>query len=446
MPVRSSRVMLVRYVACLLLLLAVLGCGITRNPVTSATNSPAGPVTVITTAVSSPTPTVSPSPTPTPIPVAEGLSSDPYKLPLTIQHVSGTSAVLYFELSSPVEGVVTYQSDQVGSGEQVVPFDASSTTHQVTLDGLMPGLTYHVAVDVKTPDSQYQHPGFLNGEWGDVSFKTWADRQPIRFGIVGDSGFGDPVTPKIATQMAAANLDFGLQVGDIVYNIDENKDAFEAFALKYYRPFAPIVRQMPVYLVLGNHDDEDAAMWNGAPFYDHAFPPFTDPLFPQTSGAGRDWYAFAYGSVQFLMLDTEAMNNAQARQEQKVWLAERLADTRFTTSIPVFHIPPYTGGAHVNDGVAVRADWVPMFKQAGVKLVLSGHDHNYQRLVEDGITYIVSGGGSATLYAKTVDIPGSQVFNRISHFVTFDVYPDHIDLQAVALGGNVIDQASVPLK
>ena len=446
MPFGLYRIRLLHHIGCLGLLLAVIGCGVSANPAASAVNTPVSAEASVATQASSPTPTVSPTPTPTPIPVAEGLSSDPYKLPLTIQHVSGTSAVLYFELSSSAEGVVTVQADQAGSGEQVVPFDASSTTHQVILDNLTPGLTYHAAVDVMTPDSQYQHPGFLNSEWGDVSFKTWADKQPIRFGIVGDSGFGDPVTPKIAAQMAAANLDFGLQVGDIVYNIDENKDAFEAFALKYYRPFAPILRQMPVYLVLGNHDDEAAAMWNGAPFYDHAFPLFSDPLFPQTSTPSHDWYAFAYGTVQFLMLDTEAMNNTRARQDEKAWLAERLSDTRFTTSIPVFHVPPYTGGAHVNDGVAVRADWVPMFKQAGVKLVLSGHDHNYQRLIEDGVTYIVSGGGSATLYAKTADVPGSQVFNRISHFVTFDVYPDHIDLQAVALGGNVIDQASVPLK
>ena len=446
MPVGPSRVELTRHLECLCLLLAIVGCSTAVSPATPVATLPAEPDTTASKSVDSSTQSPGVTSSSTPIPVSEGLSPDAFKLPLTTQHVSGTSAVLYFELSSPARGVVIIRADQAGSEEQVVPFDTSSATHQVTLNDLTPGITYHAAVDVETPDGQYQHPGFLDADWGDVSFKTWADKQPIRFGIVGDSGFGDPVTPRIAAQMAASNLDFGLQVGDIVYNIDENKDVFEAFALKYYRPFAPLLRQMPMYLVLGNHDDEKAAMWNGAPFYDHAFPFFPDPLFPRTSAEAHDWYAFAYGSVQFLMLDTEAMNNTQSRQDQKTWLAERLADTRFTTTIPVFHIPPYTGGAHVNDGVAVRADWVPMFEKAGVKLVLSGHDHNYQRLIEDGVTYIVSGGGSATLYAKTVDIPGSQVFNQISHFVTFDVYPDHIDLKAVALSGAVIDQATVPLK
>ena len=191
MSARPFRVMLLRYIGCLVLLLAVLGCSVTASPASSATHTPVDSETTVATEISSPTPTLSPTPTPTPIPVADGLSSDPYKLPLTIQHVTGTSAVLYFELSSPAEGMVTYQSNQSGLGQQVVPFDASSTIHQVTLDGLMPGLTYQVAVDVKTPDGQYRHPGFLNSEWGDVSLKTWADKQPIRFGIVGDSGFGD---------------------------------------------------------------------------------------------------------------------------------------------------------------------------------------------------------------------------------------------------------------
>ena len=43
--------------------------------------------------------------------------------------------------------------------------------------------------------------------------------------------------------------------------------------------------------------------------------------------------------------------------------------------------------------------WVPLFERYGVQLVLSGHDHNYQRFVaRNGVAYVVHGGGAASLY------------------------------------------------
>lgn len=441
-PFGSRRVRVIFSVAALIIL---VGC-VTGSALPPA-GSPAAPASQSAAVPSvEPSPTATSLPTATPFPVADSLSKASFTLPLTTQRITDTSAVFYFELSAPQDGLLLYRSMHEGASEQSVAFDSSKAAHQIAVQNLNPGETYQASVIVKDADSQYHRPGFLDKDWGSVSFTTWADHQPMRFGIIGDSGFGDPVTPQLADQMAAAKLDFAVQVGDIVYNIFDNKDAFEAFALKYYQPFSPVLHQMPFYLVVGNHDVENAAVWNGVPFYDHAFPLFPDDRFPAAPGGTNDWFAFAYGNVQFLMLNTEAMNNPKERQEQKAWLAERLADKRFAVSIPAFHVAPFTGGAHVNDGAAVKADWVPLFEQYGVKLVLSGHDHNYQRLIENGITYVVSGGGSATLYEKTKDIPGSQVFNKVSHFVVFDVYPDRIDLKAIALGGDVIDQVSIPLK
>ena len=57
--------------------------------------------------------------------------------------------------------------------------------------------------------------------------------------------------------------------------------------------------------------------------------------------------------------------------------------------------PPYTCGGHSGNTHVVR-DWVPLFERYGVQLVLSGHDHNYQRFApRNGVTYVVHGGGAA---------------------------------------------------
>jgi hypothetical protein len=42
---------------------------------------------------------------------------------------------------------------------------------------------------------------------------------------------------------------------------------------------------------------------------------------------------------------------------------------------------------------------VPLFRRYGVQLVLSGHEHSYQRfLARRGVAYVVHGGGGAVPY------------------------------------------------
>jgi len=56
-----------------------------------------------------------------------------------------------------------------------------------------------------------------------------------------------------------------------------------------------------------------------------------------------------------------------------------------------FHHPAYSSGEH---GSSAYMQWP--FKKLGVDLVLSGHDHDYERLNIDGLTYFVDGAGGGT--------------------------------------------------
>jgi acid phosphatase len=128
-------------------------------------------------------------------------------------------------------------------------------------------------------------------------------------------------------------------------------------------------------------------------------------------------------------------------------MAERLADSRFRFTIPVFHVPPFFSGAvHPEDQRPVRQLWHPSFVSAHVPLAFSGHSHHYERLEADGITYIVSGGGSGILYAPGETLPESQVFARRTHFVLMEIYADRIELSAIDKDGEVFDRASIPLQ
>jgi hypothetical protein len=123
-----------------------------------------------------------------------------------------------------------------------------------------------------------------------------------------------------------------------------------------------------------------------------------------------------------------------------------MEDPRFENTIAVLHVAPFSSSSvHPNDSLPVRSQWVPLFEQGDVVLAISGHFHGYERLIVNGITYIVAGGGSSTLYAFGDRLPQSQVSARRTHFVLLELDRDQIRLETHALDGELLDETVVPL-
>jgi len=450
----------------LLLLLALLACA--RGPILpsapTALPSPS-PTPVPPTATASPTltpsptatPSVTPTPTDTPLPFAtpvptaeiqlrQGAAEVAYLVPLTVQHLAPNAALVFFQLHSPSPGYLIYRPLPATSSVWLLrPLDAAVSRHQITLDGLLPEGRYEIQVALGEELQSLRAPQLAGHPWGPLAVRTPPEGEPsLRIGVIGDSGFGEEITNALVARMAQQDLDLVLHTGDLMYRPVEEDDLPLSYALKYFLPFQPLLSRMPVYSVPGNHDIEPATRWNGEPFYYTAFPGFADPILGEAEAQpGRGWYAFAYGSTQFLTLNSQVFHGAPGRAEQAAWLGARLADPRFTTSIAVLHVPPFTSGRHREDGRASRFDWVPLFEQAGVPLVISGHDHNYQRLLFNGITYLVSGGGSSVLYGLTELLPASQVFSERSHFVLLELEGPRIRISAMDEEGEVFDRAVI---
>ena len=330
------------------------------------------------------------------------------------------------------------------AGWWAVPLAKDETNHLNHLVGLTPGISYSVQVGLGDDLEFLRVPKLFGANWGPIQFEAPSLGEPeLRFGVIGDSGFGDDQTRELIEQMSSYDLDFVLHTGDAVYKAGEQSGPAEAYATKYFKMFAPLMHVGPMFPVLGNHDYDQPARSDGRPYFVRAFPALTDSSVPD-SVLGT-WYAFERSGIQFIMLDTQAFHGAGGRAEQTSWLEERLADPKFRFSIPVFHTPPYTSGLHQSDGQAIRFDWNPLFEAAGTPLVLSGHDHNYERIIRNGVTYIVSGGGSPVLYRETERVEGSQTFHRSMHFVQVEIYQDRIELKAIDIDGNVLDQTTIRL-
>ena len=422
-----------------------------QTPVpTPFTQTPAQVTLALDTSTPQPTPspstTPSPSPSPTPGPsliLSETHSKISYVSPLTVQHVTHESVVCIFELEDALDGYLFYWPALAGIGEiKWEAFKADRTQHVIEIRELIPGKEYEFAVGLLDQDGSYLTPSFLESIWDPIHIRTLkVEPWPLLVGVFGDSGFGQEITFELAQRMATFDLDLVLHTGDIVYRVYDNLNVQEAYALKYFETLAPILKRFPIYPVPGNHEYDAAAMFEDQPYSFHVFPNLVNVEgFVSGDSEKRNWYAVEIGQLQILMLDTQLFWRGTGRSDQTAWLQERLLDDRFPISIPVGHVPPYTSGIYPNDGILVQRDWVPLFEAAPVPLVLSGHDHNYQRLERNGIVYIVTGGGSSVLYPQGNPIPESQYFARRTHFVLLELHQDHIRLEAITPSGEILDQ------
>jgi hypothetical protein len=123
----------------------------------------------------------------------------------------------------------------------------------------------------------------------------------------------------------------------------------------------------------------------------------------------RSFYKRTVGNVQFFILNSNNVNSTQT-----AWLRNALASSTARWKIAVFHHPAWTCGGYRSNAAVVR-NWVPLLERYGVNLVLSGHDHNYQRFgARNGVRYVVHGGGGQALYPVESCPPGypPRLFSR----------------------------------
>ncbi len=145
----------------------------------------------------------------------------------------------------------------------------------------------------------------------------------------------------------------------------------------------------PVIYARGNHDGEHALAYAYS-----------------TLPGNEAWFAFDYGNSRFIFLDSEV--DTSSAPEQFNWLQTELSRPETQQAafrIVCFHRPPYVnvwnGGGYIGEPF-VRSDWVPLFTQKNVDIVISGHQHSYQRGATNGVVYVVSGGGGGALDTQVV--------------------------------------------
>lgn len=284
--------------------------------------------------------------------------------------------------------------------------------HLVTVDGLTPGTLYCYAVDGLVGRAGFRTAPALGGD------------DTIRFVAFGDSGSGGPEQRTLYDQMRQFPFDFVIHLGDLAYE----KGAFGEIEQHFFRVYSPTLRSFPVFPAIGNHD---VATASGAPYLQSFVLPSGIPEREERQ------YSFDFGDVHFVALDTERID-----AEQSLWLDEDLGATSAPWSIVFAHRPAYSSGAH-GGSAAFRQTFGPILKKHAVPLVLSGHEHDYERTLPiAGTTYVVSGGGGRETRAV-----GHSVFTAYSedvlHFLVVEANARRIALHAIDGVGREFDSAVI---
>lgn len=116
-----------------------------------------------------------------------------------------------------------------------------------------------------------------------------------------------------------------------------------------------------------------------------------------------------FGEVDVFFLNSEPQepDGRTVGSTQYNWLVAQIAASTATWKIVVLHRSPYTSGEVNGPSETMRA-WD--FSALGIDAVISGHEHNYERLLVDGVSYFVvgTGGRSSNLYELGDPIEGSK--------------------------------------
>lgn len=277
------------------------------------------------------------------------------------------------------------------------------------------------------------------------SFIAYGDTRGRRDGVNEQYEHGLVVESMLRTIKAMEGgpepVRFVLQSGDAVVNGRDPK--------QWNVSFIGLINQLttvggvPYYLAPGNHDVTSAAELSapgrlvGLQNYLRAM----GQLIPADGAtrrlAGYPTYAFGYGNTFVIAFDS----NIAEDSTQLAWVRaqlEGLDRARYTHVVAFFHHPAYSSGPHGGSTIerptlAVRANYMPLFRRHNVQLLFTGHEHFFEHFVERyrdatgqprRIDQIVSGGGGAPLYTYQgepdlrayMQASGSDS-SRVSHLV-----------------------------
>ena len=365
-----------------------------------------------------------------------------------MQHVTPTSAVVLVEVDPPAPVTIelglssAVGSTDAGAGSVIESRDVRAL-HSILVKGLEPATRYAFTVRV--------------GATTRYGALTTAPREetgePFRFLVYGDTRSDDAAHAAVVVAMVGRASSFLVNTGDFVERGNSRSEWQSFFDIE-----APLMRERPLFSCVGNHELTEGAGLDYVRYFGPAELP-KEAVAPAPAVTGVPLHDA--GSPAKLTLDqlsgTFRWSNARffmvngmvplTSGPTRAWLDRVLTDSDnepgLVWRIVVVHHGPWSSGPHGDNKLLQEANIPQLLSAHKVDLVISGHDHIYERGWSDGIAYIVSGGGGSPVYRVKKAEKTSRRYESVHHFVEAFVSPVAIQFVAMRPDGSTVESCAL---
>lgn len=309
------------------------------------------------------------------------------------------------------------------------------------------------------------------------------------FAVIGDPGTGKPEQYGVGRALAALvepeKVRFVLTTGDNIYarggklgkiirgalgrpasSGNEDDDWFASWFL----PYRDTLSRVAVFPAIGNHDseqsedDDDLGQMMDNFYLEDRFPAYSSQWGIGDQRHDAIFYRFPYGrDAEFVAVDTSFSDRLKGQdlldqlitvvkgkrkppllaQNHKDFIQEIRTDPHKPAwRIPFGHHPPYTLGPSHKNTPLIQELAVDLKVHAGVRVWLSGHEHNFQHHARDGLDYVLSGaaGKAKALKGKNGNPPPDDAvsYTATPHALVADIRGGRLRIRLFNEDGQVM--------
>lgn len=249
------------------------------------------------------------------------------------------------------------------------------------------------------------------GRFTSQTFNCPSIGREVKIGVVGDNQFAAVKFSQIMHSLNRHNPQMLIHVGDAVQE-DETR--------QWQTDFFDIVgSSRPVCMVRGNHD---------------------------RSKYNLGYSTFTVANTFFLVIDSMAENPGFV---ERALISDAAVKAHFR--VVLVHIPPFIEFWDASTWSEEKAwgefthKYVDLYTRHHVDLVLSGHQHNYQRGTLSNVTYVITGGAGGTLDRNRVEQYTHNKVTIIAHHYGVLEITDRLIWRMYTLNGRLRDEIVLPI-